>query len=129
MQLTKLRNRLLVRETPLSLEHRGPQLVVLVAGCLLLGWWLNLSLLINGVELPALDWVKKGFGSLLDTLEESIVLSASLSSLLIRVVLEDLLAMSALDLLFSGLVSVFRKAENSIVILCLMKTVSTLLDH
>ena len=61
--------------------------------------------------------VGENLGSLLDALEELIVLSAASGSLLVGVMLEDLLAVGALDLVLCGTVSQTGYAENSVVIL------------
>ena len=49
--------------------------------------------------------VGENLGSLLDALEELIVLSAASGSLLVGVMLEDLLAVGALDLVLCGTVT------------------------
>jgi hypothetical protein len=54
---------------------------------------------------------------LLDTLEELVVLGATSSSPLVGVVLEDLPAVGALDLLGGGLVAVAGYAEDGVVVL------------
>jgi hypothetical protein len=84
---------------------------------LLLGGGLNIGLLINGIELATLDGIKKDIGSLLDTLEELVIVDTTLGSLLIGVVLEDLLAVCLLDLVFSGPPSVLGDTENLVVVL------------
>ena len=61
---------------------------------------------IDRVKLTTLDGIEKNFSSLLDTLEEAIILSASSRSLLIRVMAENLLAVGTLDLFFGGFVAV-----------------------
>jgi hypothetical protein len=61
---------------------------------------------IDGIVLATLDRIEEDLGSLLDALEEVIILSATSSRLLIWVMAKDLLAMGALNLLFSSLVSV-----------------------
>ena len=76
---------------------------------------------IDGIELSALDWIKKDFGGFLDTFEKAVVLSASSSSLLIWVMSKNLLAVSALDLVFGSFVSVFRETKDGVVILLLRK--------
>ena len=86
---------------------------------LLLGGGLDIGLLVNGIELAALDGVEEDLGGLLDALEEVVVLGAASGGLLIGVVLENLLAVSALDLLLSGPPAVLGKAENLVVILLL----------
>jgi hypothetical protein len=106
-------------ESALGLEHLAPKLVEVALLELLLGWGLDIGFLINRVVLTALDGIKEHFGGLLDTLEELIVLGAALGSLLVGVVLEDLLAMSLLDLVLSSLPAVFRNTEDLVVILSL----------
>jgi hypothetical protein len=61
---------------------------------------------IDGIVLATLDRIEEDLGSLLDALEEVIILSATSSRLLIWVMAKDLLAMGALNLLFRSLVSV-----------------------
>ena len=61
---------------------------------------------IDGIKLTALDRIKKNFGSLLNTLEEAIIFSASSRGLLIRVVAENLFAVGTLDLFLGGFVAV-----------------------
>jgi hypothetical protein len=65
-------------------------------------------MLIHGIVLATLDGIEKDLSSLLDALEEVIILSATSSRLLIWVMAKDLLAVGALDLLFGSLVSVLR---------------------
>lgn len=64
-----------------------------------------------------------GYGrlTLLDTLEETIILTltARNGSLLIRVMLQNLLAVGLLDLLIGGLVAVLGETEDGIVVLVL----------
>jgi len=61
---------------------------------------------IDGVKLATLDGIQKDLGSLLDAFKEAIIFRASSCSLLIRVVAENLLAVSTLDLFFSSFVAV-----------------------
>jgi hypothetical protein len=61
---------------------------------------------IDGIVLATLDRIEEDLGSLLDALEEVIILSATSSRLLIWVMAKDLLAVGALNLLFRSLVSV-----------------------
>ena len=56
--------------------------------------------------MAALGWVEEDFRSLLDALEEAVILGGASGSLLVWVVAEDLLAVGALDLLLSSLVAV-----------------------
>jgi hypothetical protein len=116
-------------EASLGLEDLAPQLVEVALG--LLGWGLDVSLLIDGVVLAALDGVEKDLGGLLDALEELIVLGAASGSLLIGVVLEDLLAVGLLDLVLGSLVAVLGETENLVVILSLNlpASVSSRLDN
>jgi hypothetical protein len=65
-------------------------------------------MLIHGIVLATLDGIEKDLSSLLDALEEVIILSATSSRLLIWMMAKDLLAVGALDLLFGSLVSVLR---------------------
>lgn len=88
---------------------------------MLLGWGFNIGSLIDGVELTTSDRVGKNLGSLLDTLEESVVLVAARSSLLVGVVLEDLLAVGTLDLVLGGPPTVLGYAENGVVVLSLIE--------
>jgi hypothetical protein len=109
-------------EASLGLEDLAPCLIVIGLLELLLGGGLDFGLLINGVELAALDGVKEDVGGLLDTLEELIVVDTTLSSLLIGVVLEDLLAVSLLDLVLSGPPAVLGETKNLVVVLSLEAT-------
>lgn len=84
---------------------------------MLLGGRLNIGLLIDGIELATLDGVKEDIGSLLDTLEELIIVDTTLCSLLIGVVLKDLLAVGLLDLVLSGPPSVLGDTKNLVVVL------------
>lgn len=67
------------------------------------------------------DTSSENYHTLLDALEESIILAlaAGAGSLLVRVVLEDLLAVGLLDLLIGGLVAVLGETENGVVVLVL----------
>lgn len=110
-------------ETALGLEDLAPELVVVALGELLLARGLDVGLLVDGVVLAALGGVEEDIGGLLDALEELVVLGLARGSLLVGVVLEDLLAVSLLDLLLSGLPAVLGKAEDLVVVLGL-RTVS-----
>lgn len=110
---------MILAETSLGLENVAPELVKVALGELLLGRRLDVGLLVNEIELAALGGVQKDLGRLLDALEEVVVVGTAGSSLLVGVVLEDLLAVGALDLLLGRLVPVARKTENLIVILAL----------
>lgn len=119
--VSKLRNGLLLRESTLRFKDRRPELEKVTLLCLLLAWWFLVCALVYRVKLAALGGVKKDFSSLLNALEEGIVLIAARCSLLVRVVTKDLLAMGALDLVLGSLEAVFRKTKNSVVILSLSK--------
>jgi hypothetical protein len=70
--------------------------------------------------LAAFDGVGEDFVGSLNALEETVVFVGLPSgSFLIRMVTQDLLAVSSLNLLISGFVSVFRKAEDGVVVLSL----------
>lgn len=112
-------------ETGLGLEDLAPELVEVALLQLLLGGGLDIGLLVDRVELAASDGVEQNVGSLLDALEELVVLGTAQGSLLIGVVLEDLLAVGLLDLLLGGLVAVLGQAENLVVVLSLCVSVST----
>lgn len=84
-----------------------------------LGWGLNVGLLIYRVVLTTLDGVQENFGSLLDALEEAVILSTACGSLFVWVMTEDLLAMGTLDLIFGSFEAIFRETEDSIVVLTL----------
>jgi hypothetical protein len=104
-------------ETSLRLEDLAPCLIVVGLLELLLGGGLNIGLLIDGIELAALDGVEEDVGSLLDTLEKLIIFGTTLGGLLIGVVLENLLAVGLLDLVLSGSPAVLRDTENLVVVL------------
>lgn len=107
------------RETSLGLEDLRPELVKVVALKVLLGGGVDVSLLVNGIVLAALDRVEKDVCGLLDALEKLVVFGAALSGLLVRVVLEDLLAVGLFDLVLGGLVSVLGDAEDLVMVLAL----------
>lgn len=104
-------------EAALGLEDLGPQLVVVALLQLLLGGGLDIGLLVDGVVLAALGGVEKDLGGLLDALEELVVLGLTGGSLLVGVVLENLLAVSLLDLLLSGSPAVLGDTEDLVVVL------------
>lgn len=104
-------------EAALGLEDLAPELVVVALG--LLGGGLDVGLLVDGVVLAALGGVEQDIGGLLNALEELVVLGLAGGGLLIRVVLEDLLAVSLLDLLLGGLPAVLGETENLVVVLAL----------
>lgn len=109
-------------EAALGLEDLAPALVEEVGAALLqllLGGRLDLGALVDGIELAALDGVEEDLGSLLDALEEVVILSAAGGSLLIGVVLEDLLAVGTLDLVLGSAEAVLGETQNSVVILLL----------
>lgn len=112
-------------ESGLGLEDLAPELVVVAFLELLLGRGLDVGLLVDRVVLAALDRVKKNFGGLLDALEELVVFLAALSGLLVRMVLEDLLAVGLLDLVLSSLPAILGDTENLVVILRLVYKVIT----
>ena len=64
-------------------------------------------MLVNGIELAALDRIEEDLGGFLDTFEKAVVFGATSSGLLVRMVTEDLLAVSTLDLFFGCLVTIF----------------------
>jgi hypothetical protein len=86
---------------------------------LLLGRGLDVSALVDGIELAALGGVEEDLGSLLDALEEAVILGGASGSLLIWVMAKNLLAVGALDLVLRRLVAVLGKTKNSVVILLL----------
>jgi hypothetical protein len=104
-------------ETSLRLEDLAPCLIVVGLLELLLGGGLNIGLLIDGIELAALDGVEEDVGSLLNTLEKLIIFGTTLGSLLIGVMLENLLAVGLLDLVLSGPPAVLGNTENLVVVL------------
>lgn len=104
-------------ETSLRLEDLAPCLIVVGLLELLLGGGLNIGLLIDGIELAALDGVEEDVCSLLDTLEKLIIFGTTLGSLLIGVMLENLLAVGLLDLVLSGPPAVLGDTENLVVVL------------
>jgi hypothetical protein len=115
--VAELGDGLVVGETALGLEDFAPQLVEVALLSILLGWGLDLGGLVDRVELPAADGVGKDLVGLLDALEELVVLGGTGSGLLVGVVLEDLPAVGALDLLLGGTVTVAGYAEDGVVVL------------
>jgi hypothetical protein len=75
--------------------------------------------LVNRVKLAALDGIEEDIRGLLDALEEGIVLGPSGCGLLVWVMLEDLLAVGALDLVLCRSKSVLGQSKDSVVILSL----------
>lgn len=117
--VTESRHRLLVGETTLGNKDGAPALVELATGELL-GRRVDIGVLVNGVELAATSGVQKEVGGLLDTLEEAVVLiTLALGGLLVRVVTEDLLTVSTLDLLGACAPAVLLETEHGVVILAL----------
>lgn len=108
---------MVVAETTLGLEDVAPELVEVALGELLLGRGLDVGLLVDRVELAALDGVEENLGGLLDALEEVIILGTAGGGLLVGVMLEDLLAVSTLDLLLGSLVAVLGDTKDLVVIL------------
>lgn len=106
-------------EAALGLEDGAPQLVEVTGLGLLLARGLDVSALIDGVELAALGGVEENLSGLLDALEEAVILGGASGSLLIWVMAENLLAVGALDLVLRGLVAVLGKSKNGVVILLL----------
>lgn len=117
VDVTERRNGVDLGETALRLEDLGPKLVVVGLLQLLLGRRLDIGLFVDRVVLAALGGVKKDLGGLLDALEELVVLCLTGGSLLVGVVLEDLLAVSLLNLLLSGSPAVLGDAEGLVVVL------------
>lgn len=74
---------------------------------------------VDGVELAPFYGVQEDFGGFLDTFEERIVFGGPGGSLFVRVVTQDLFAMSTLDLLGSCTIAVFREPEDGVVVLAL----------
>lgn len=106
-------------EAALGLEDLAPQLVVVALGELLLAGRLDLGLLVDRVILATLDGFHEDVGGLLDALEELVVLGLTKGGLLVGVVLQDLLAVSLLDLLLGSPPAVLGQAENLVVVLAL----------
>jgi hypothetical protein len=125
--VAELRHGLDLGEAALGLEDLAPGLVEVDLGALqlLLGRGLDLGALVDGVELAALDGVEQDLGGLLDALEEVVVVADAAGGLLVGVVLEDLLAVGALDLLLGGLVTVLGDTQDGIVILFLFAGVQS----
>lgn len=110
---------LVLAETSLAVKDLVPQFVESLALRILLGWGLDVSGLVDRVELTTSDGIGEDLGGLLDALEERVVLVGAGSGLLVGVVLENLATVGLLDLLLSGLPAVSSYAENSVVILAL----------
>lgn len=113
------RDRVDLGEASLRFEDVAPELVEVALGKLLLSRGVDVSSLVDRVELAAADRVEEDLGRLLDALEEVVVISAAGGGLLVGVVLQDLLAVGALDLVFSGLPPELGNSENLVVVLAL----------
>lgn len=119
---------MLVGESRFRLEYPVPQLVPITVLKLLLGRRRHVGLLVNRIILAALDRVEQDLRSLLNALEEVVILIALTGGrFLVRMVTEDLLAVCALDLFRRGFVSVFAKTEDSVVVLFLRRVSQPLL--
>jgi hypothetical protein len=101
---------LFVGETSFGGEDGTPELEEVALLCLLLAGWFDIRVLVNRVILATLDGVEEDLGSLLNALKEGVVLVAARCSLLVRMMAKNLLPVSTLDLLLTGLVTVFREA-------------------
>lgn len=125
--IAELRHGLDLGEAALGLEDLAPGLVVVDLGALqlLLGRGLDICGLVDRVELAALDGVEQDLGGLLDALEEVVVVAGAAGGLLVGVVLEDLLAVGALDLVLGGLVTVLGDTQDGVVILLLFAGVQS----
>jgi hypothetical protein len=109
-----------LRETTLGLENAVPQFVEVALLELLLGWWLDVGVLVAGIVLTTLGGVEEDFSSFLNALEEAVVfVGLAGSSFLVGMVAEDLLAVGALDLFGGSLVAVLAETEDGVVILAL----------
>ena len=118
--VTKQRHGLDLGETGFRLEDPTPELEEVALGGLLLGRGFNFGGFINGVELTATNRVLQQFGGLLDTLEEAVVLvTVAQSSLLVRVVTEDLLTVGTLDLVGASAPAVLAQTQDGVVVLAL----------
>jgi len=65
---------------------------------LFFGWRFYVRAFVDGVVLPAFDWVEKDFGCFLYAFEESVVLRRASRGAFIGVMAEDFLAVGGLDL-------------------------------
>lgn len=118
--IAELRNRLLVAESCFALEDCAPFLVECGwLGHFFLGGRVNISGLVDAIELSALDRIGEDFMSLLNALEEAVVFFNASSGFLVRMVLENLSAVGFLDLLLRCFVAVLAEAQDSVVILAL----------
>lgn len=119
--IAKQRHGLNLGEASLRLEDRAPQLEEVTLGSLLLRRGLNIGGFINRVELAATDRVLQQLGSLLDTLEEAVVLvTVSQSSLLVRMVTQHLLTVGPLDVVGASAPAVLAQTQDSVVVLALL---------
>lgn len=102
-------DRRFLAESAFALEDSVPFLVERGWFCdIFLCWGCNICLFIHRVELASLNGVRQDFVGTLNTLEEGIILVALAGgSLLVRMMLQDLLAVCLFDLLVGGLESVF----------------------
>jgi hypothetical protein len=94
-------------ETAFGFEDAAPELVELAVLGSFLGRGFDVGAFVYRVELSALDGVEEHFGRFLNTFEEAVVFGAAGCGALVWVVLEDLFAVGALDLVFGGFVAVF----------------------
>lgn len=106
-------------ETSFGLEDSAPELVEVSVLYLLLGRWLDICVLIDGIVLATLDRVGEDFSGFLNALEEAVILGVSSCSLLVRMMAENLLSVGALDLIFGGSPAVFGYTKNGVMILLL----------
>lgn len=107
-------------EARLAIEDLVPELVEVALLSLFLGWGLDVSGFVDGIELAALDRVEEDFGGFLDAFEEGIVFRGAGRGFLVGVVAEDLFAVGALDLGFGGPPAVFGEAQDCVVVLSLL---------
>ena len=107
-------------EARLRLEDIAPQLEEVALRELLLGGGLDVGLLVDRIELTPLDGVEQDLCRLLDALEEAIVLGTAGGRLLVGMMLEDLLAVGALDLVLGGLVAIPGETEYLVMVLRLI---------
>lgn len=107
-------------EPRFTIEDLIPELVkVALLGLFLVGR-LDISGLVHGIELAALDRVEEDFRGLLDAFEEGIVFGGAGRGFLVGVVAEDLFAVGTLDLRFGSAPAVFGEAEDGVVVLPLL---------
>jgi hypothetical protein len=65
---------------------------------LFLGWRFYVRAFVDGVVLPAFDWVEKDFGRFLYAFEEGVVFRRASRGAFVRVMAQDFLAVGGLDL-------------------------------